>query len=381
MKSILYFVSPWRAWHKRLAGIYRYAAKHDWQVQVIERGLTALPVKKSLSFWHPDGCIVERSIMEKPDFHAEDFGTIPVVYCDPMLKRNQHSIIGISHDSSKSATLATNELLSLGFRHLAFVGNIIPRDWSTSRRKAMAATAAAAGATFASFEPGGSDSISDFYASIRPWLHSLPLPCGILAANDISGDLVLRACRMEQIAVPDDIAVIGIDNDALICRHTKPTLTSVSPDFEQSGFLAAKLLDEAMDGNIAPRIVSFGASHIARRNSTIKFERRDGAVRNAIARIRCEDGVSLTPADICREIGGSRRNAELRVRAATGRAIGEIIAEARIERAKSLILERKLPLGAIFAECGYNDSSSLRRAFKNATGLSLREWRKSIENK
>lgn len=381
MKNIVYFQHPWRLWRVRLAGIYRYAAGAGWHVQVIEHGLTALPVSKALAFWHPDGCIVERSVMDSPDFRAADFRDTPVVYCDANPKRLRRPCVCVVHDSSETATLAARELLSLGLRHLAFVGNIIPRDWSNRRRKVMAAEAKAAGCSFHAFDPGGSDSIAAFFASIRAWLRALPRPCGLLAANDISGDLVLQACRMEGIAVPDEIAVIGIDNDTLVCRHSIPTLTSVMPDFEQSGFLAAQLLDEAMAGNREPRTVKFGAAHVVRRNSTVKFERRDGAVRRAVVRIREASGADISPAEICREIGGSRRGAEYRFRAATGRSIGEVLAEARIERAKTLLLERDLPIEALAAECGYGDSSSLRRAFRKATGLSMRDWRKTSAGK
>lgn len=378
--NIVYFQYPWRFWRTRLAGIYRYAASAGWRVQVIEHGLTALPVAKAIAFWRPDGCIVERSVMDTPGFRVSDFRDTPVVYCDANPKRFRRPSMAVVHDSSGTAALAARELISLGFRNFAFVGNIIPRDWSDRRRKVMAAEAAKAGGTFASFEPGGPDSIAAFFASIRPWLRALPTPCGLLAANDISADLVLQACAMEQIEVPDEIAVIGIDNDTLICRHATPTLTSVMPDFEQSGYLAAQLLDEAMSGNCAPRIVKFGAAHIVRRNSTIKFKRRDSAVRRAVARIRETSGVGLTPAEICREIGGSRRGAEYRFREATGRSIGEEIAAARVEHAKTLLLLREQPIESIAAECGYEDASSLRRAFKKATGLSLRDWRNAAES-
>ena len=78
-KNIAYFQYPWRQWRVRLAGIYRYAERAGWHVQVIEHGLTALPVRQALKFWNPDGCIVERSIMELPGFRLSDFGYIPVV--------------------------------------------------------------------------------------------------------------------------------------------------------------------------------------------------------------------------------------------------------------------------------------------------------------
>ena len=376
MRNILYFQYPWRLWRVRLAGIYRYASKAGWCVQMVEHGLTALPVRESLRFWNPDGCIVERSVTDLPGFREEDFGEVPVVYCDADPARMRRPYLGVEHDSSQGAALAARELVALGLRHFAFVGNIIPRDWSERRREVFAAAVSAAGETFSAFSPGRHDSIAAFFASIRPWLRSLPKPCGLLAANDISGDLVLQACRMERLRVPDDIAVVGIDNDDLVCTHAVPTLTSVVPDFERSGYLAASMLDEAMAGRLrAPCVRTFGALDIARRNSTRKFDRRDDAVRHALETIRARACEGLTPAEVCREIGGSRRQAESRFRQFAGHSIGEEIREVRVARAKTLLLRRDTQIEAIFAQCGYRDASSLRRAFKAATGFSPREYR------
>lgn len=376
MKTILFFQYPWRLWRARLAGIYRYAGKAGWRVQMVEHGLTAMSVAGTLRFWKPDGCIVERSVAELPGFRAREFGDVPVVFCDPNRALFRKPILGVEHDSGETAAFAARELVSLGLRHFAFVGNIIPREWSTRRRDVLAAEAAAAGGTFASFDPGGSDCIASFFARIRPWLRELPRPCGILAANDISGDLVLQACRMERLRVPDDIAVVGIDNDEFVCEHAVPPLTSVAPDFEESGYLAAQLLDEAMAGRIrAPVSRVFGPKAVFRRRSTRIFRRRDDAVRHAletIARRACE---GLTAAEVCREIGGSRRQAETRFRAIAGRSVGEEIALARIAKAKALLLRRNVAIEAIHGLCGYESASSLRRAFKRTTGLSPRSWR------
>ncbi len=376
VKNIAYFQYPWRQWRVRLAGIYRYAERAGWHVQVIEHGLTALPVRKAIKFWNPDGCIVERSVMELPGFRQSDFGDLPVVYCDADPAVVRHPIANVRHDSSETATIAANELFSLGLSHFAFVGNIIPREWSDRRREVLAKAVAEEGGTFDAFEPGGPDSVEAFFASIRPWLRALPKPCGLLAANDISGDLVLQACHMERIAVPKQVAVIGVDNDELVCAHTSPTLSSVRADFEQSGYLAAKLLDDIAAGRAtAPCEVRFGATDVVRRNSTRKFARRDDAVRRALELIRAKACEGLSSAEVCRQIGGSRRQAETRFRAYVDSSIGEEIAAVRIERAKSLLLNRSIQIETIFSRCGYSDASSLRRAFKKATGLSPREWR------
>ena len=389
LKNVLYFQFPWRLWRVRLAGIYRYAERAGCNVQMVEHGITAQPVNKALEFWNPDGCIVERSITELPGFDPAMFGNLPVVYCDADPTRFRMPIANVRHDSSEAATVAANELFALAVRSFAFVGNIIPREWSARRRDVFHAaickrfgetpedrgSLVGGGGSFSAFEPNATDSIAQFYANIRPWLRELPKPCGILAANDISGDLVLRALRMERIRVPEEAAVIGIDDDELVCTHATPSLTSVRPDFERSGYLAAKLLDDIVAGRAAaPCTVTFGVADVARRNSTRQFHRRDDAVRRALETIRARACDGLTPAEVCREIGGSRRQAETRFRELAGRSIGEEIRDVRVAHAKALLTRRARAIDTIYFECGYRDASSLRRAFKAVTGLSLRKY-------
>ena len=376
MRNVLYFQYPWRLWRVRLSGVYRYAARARWRMQVVEGGLGAMPVREAIAFYAPDGCIVDGMALGGPDADIADFGNVPLVVCDPSEDISRDRILAVVHDSAETAAIAARELSSLDVRAYGYVGFIRPHDWSDRRRDVLAGVAESEGVPLHVFDPGRPNSLAAFFEKIRPWLRTLPRPIGILGANDVVADLVLQACALERMRVPEDIAVVGIDNDELLCEHSSPTLTSVSPDFEQSGFLAAQLLDEVMDGRAAaPRSVSFGSSRIVRRNSTRKFARRDDAVRHALEIIRERACEGLRSAEICRVIGGSRRQAEARFRALAGRSIGEEIAAVRIDRAKSLLMRRDLVIETLHTRCGYADSSSLRRAFKKATGLSPRQWR------
>ena len=376
MKTVLYFQYPWRLWRVRLSGVYRHASRARWRIHVVEGGLGTMSVREALDFYRPDGCIVDGMAIGAPDDDFTDFGDIPVVVCDPSEDMPRERLLVVMHDSAETAAIAARELSSLGVSAYGFVGFIRPHDWSDRRRDVLAGVAAAEGVPLHVFDPGRPNSLAAFFEKIRPWLRSLPQPVGILGANDIMADLVLQACALERMRVPEDVAVVGIDNDELLCEHATPTLTSVSPDFEQSGFLAAQLLDEAMAGRaVAPRSVPFGSPRIVRRNSTRRFSRRDDAIHQALELIRERACDGLRPAEICRAIGGSRRQAETRFRALAGRSIGEEIAAVRVERAKSLLMRRDLAIETLHTRCGYADSSSLRRAFRKATGFSPRAWR------
>ena len=286
---------------------------------------------------------------------------------------------GVAHDSSVTAMLAAKELIALGFSDYAFVGNLQPRDWSDHRRDVFAQAVAAAGGRLNVFESSAVQDLDVFRERLSPWLSALPRPCGLLAANDATADIVLRLLRNRRIKVPEDIAVVGIDNDTLICENTTPTLTSVAPDFERSGYLAAEMLDARMnDRGVKDELRTFSALQVIHRGSTRILKRKDDAIKKALEFIREKAAEGISPRDVIEQIGGSRRQTEYRFREFVGKSIGEEILAVRLETAKKLLADSSLPIGAVAERCGYSDDSLLRRAFKSATGLSLSEYRKSL---
>ncbi len=379
-RNILFFQYPWRLWRDRLAGVYRYAKKAGWQVSVAEYGRNFESVPAALKFWRPDGLIVEGGYMELADFRQSDFNGYPVVFfCDVRSSRMRKGYSGVAHDSSKTALLAARELLSLGFPAYAFVGNLQPRDWSEQRREVFSKAILDAGKQLSVFQPDAVENFGAFREKLAPWLAALPRPCGLLAANDATADIVLHILRNLRIKVPEEIAVVGIDNDSLICENTTPTLTSIELDFESSGYLAAEMLDARMKGRgVVDEIRTFGALHVIHRGSTRILKRRDDSIKKALEFIRGNVADGISPRDVVMQIGGSRRQAEYRFREFVGKSIGEEILAARIEAAKKLLADPSIPIGTVAGRCGYSDDSLLRRAFKSATGMSLSEYRKSL---
>lgn len=378
-RNVLFFQYPWRLWRERLAGVYRYAKMAGWQVCVAEYGRNFESVPAALRFWHPDGLIVEGGYTELSNFRHADFRGCPAVFCDARASRMRRPYSGVAHDSSVTAMLAAKELISLGFSDYAFVGNLQPRDWSDHRRDVFSSAVAAAGGRLNVFESSAVQDLDAFRERLSPWLSALPRPCGLLAANDATADIVLRLLRNRRIKVPEDIAVVGIDNDTLICENSTPTLTSVAPDFERSGYLAAEMLDVRMNGEVVgDEIRTFGALHVIHRGSTRMLKRKDDTIKKALEFIREKAADGISPRDVVEQIGGSRRQAEYRFRDFVGKSIGEEILTVRLETAKKLLSDPSVLIGAVAERCGYSDDSLLRRAFKSATGLSLSEYRKSL---
>ena len=378
-RNVLFFQYPWRLWRERLAGVYRYAKKVRWQVSVAEYGRNFESIAAALKFWRPDGLIVEGGYTELSDFRQSDFRGYPTVFCDARASRMRRPYSGVAHESSVTAMLAAKELISLGFSDYAIVGNLQPRDWSDHRRDVFAKAVALAGGRLNVFESSAVQDLDVFRERLSPWLSALPRPCGLLAANDATADIVLRLLRNRRIKVPEDIAVVGIDNDTLICENTTPTLTSVAPDFERSGYLAAEMLNARMnDRSVKDELRTFSALQVIHRGSTRILKRKDDAIKKALEFIREKAADGISPRDVIKQIGGSRRQAEYRFREFVGISIGEELLSVRIETAKKLLSDPSIPIGSVAERCGYSDDSLLRRAFKSATGLSLSEYRKSM---
>lgn len=381
MKTVLLFMtSSGRARAEMLAGVQDFMRGTEWDVMVLESDGSPFPVRKLISFWKPVGCIVEgngRNVTEATIPHNA-FGDIPVVYlgCEvPVMPEGATSVV---HDAVATSNAAARELLSLDFRSFAFVG-VCGKSWSERRKEAFAAALETNGERMETldFDMSASADYESEARRLRVWLSELPKPCGLMAANDAMAEIILHICRMADIDVPDEIAVIGVDDAESICENTVPKLSSVRPDFRQGGKLAARLLVKKLQGDNAQRTVVFSVYGLVRRGSTRVFRRKDSAVSDALERIWAPDGVFLSAKEILSSFSCSRRNAEIRFRLATGHSVLQELAAARLQRAKKLLGETTLQVSEIAANCGYKFTTHFRKMFHSATGMNPLAWRKA----
>ena len=409
-------------WHharSRMVGVLRYAHKAGWTVRIVDGHEPDVSVSTSalVRHWHLDGCIVDGDIFKVTG--------VPVVYCDADPRRVRGRYWGISHDSRASARLAMQELLELDMPNYAFVGYCAQRRWSEERLGLFKREVAKTDAAMHIF-PSGTGDFLRWERNLTRWIAQLPRPCGILAANDRTGAAVLNACRDLCIAVPESVAVVGIDNDECICESTAPTMTSVSADYEESGFRAAEMLDEVMSGELSgpPFVREFPVVRIVRRQSTRKFDACAGLIKRALEYIRLNacNGVgaadTFTPKNVpasrtvkvytaegaliaeqtgsgtvtltgldfgtaeaglvyytVTEDGYDRRTLERNFKLATGRTLLDAVHEVRIERAQDLLRDKSVPIKVIYGQCGYADDMAFRRFFRTRTGVSPLAWR------
>lgn len=376
MKTILFFSSASRhSCRKRVAGVQRYFHDSDVQVQIIECNYQKINVPKLLDFWKPAGCIAECG-SDRSNFSPATFGKVPVVYLDRDPDLHDGARFTVDADLVGSATLAAKELLALNLSHYAFVSFSKPLFWSRVREKAFVEAINLNGATCHVFAEANDPDIRRV-AALRKWLKRLPKPCGLFAAFDGTAEEVLAACQQEQIAVPDDIAVLGVDNNEEICEQTKPTLSSICPDFEKAGFLSGELLDlQLQDPKAKAQSRTFGLLGVVRRRSTKVFSKTDPKVTDALEFIRLHTCERIRVEDVAKVMGCSKRMAEIRFSRLVKHTIAEEIREVRMARVFSLLRKPNQAIDAIANLCGYDSDSTLRYAFKARTGLSMRAWRK-----
>ena len=379
MDKVLFFTDSHTDAHARIyAGVCERARSFGWHVAEIEYARTDRSADDFIRLWRPIGVVVECSNLAE-DLNTKAYSSVPAVYVDPSRLPAGETVASVRQDPLSVAQLAFDELVGLSPASFAYLDWVSGTQcaWSRERGQAFAALVASSGKPF--FRFGGEWSRADMVVSqhrIADWLKTLPRPCGLFAANDVTAELALSAAELAGIPVPAELAVVGVDNDRLRCENTSPSLTSIEPDYAEAGRLAADLLKERLDDPGAGlRQVVFAPDCLVRRGSTRALRDAGVGICEAVERIRREACFGLTPADVLRDIPCSRRLAEQRFRQATGRSIGEEIVEARFARVFELLRNPTYPIGQIVSESGWESESYLKRAFKKRTGLSMREWR------
>ena len=379
MDTILYFQSPSKtSAPDKIAGVQRHAAVADWHVQVMDGAPLPKALTRLVEFWHPIGVIFEcgGGYQEIP---TDLFAGLPTVYLDRNPRTLPKTASCVSHDSVATGHLAAKELLVTGHPHFAFVPYPQPRFWSDDRERGFRDALALNGLACETFDGAGHDTLQSvrWQKTLRRWIERLPKPCGIFAANDAVAAEVLIAAAQTGFEVPREIAVCGVDNFTPICEHTVPTLTSVQPDFLMAGELAARTLDEIMQGQRrqATRL-TFGPASIVRRASTRICRRYDPEVTAAMELIRRRACEGISSAEVVTTFTCSRRMAEIRFRQIAGRSILDEIQAMRLDKAKELLTNSSLDVSAIANFCGFKAANAFWKFFKQETDLSPTEWRR-----
>ena len=263
------------------------------------------------------------------------------------------------------------------FRSVGFVESHGDEGWSRLRGDACMREFARRGLRGFRFRHR-SPSATDFNG-LAYWLRSLEKPAAVFAVNDATAAEVIDLCEVEGIAVPRDVAVLGMDDDPAYCLRCEPNLSSVHFDGVTAGRLAAGTLSDMMDGGAAPppRSLLYGATTIIRRASTGAVSTAGALVQKALDYIDAYACRGISTADVVRHLGVSRSLATLRFRELHGTSILKAIEERRITEARRLLADTTRDLDEIAYACGYSSATSFSRAFRTAIGVPPGTWRAS----
>jgi LacI family transcriptional regulator len=363
-----------------LEGITKYLRSHQrWSIFLDQREDQS-PVPGWLEHWQGDGVICRVTNARL----AEALARQKV----PLIDLNEHLDIGlprVSSDHLAIGHLGANHLLERGFRQFAFCG-FSEQQWAAQRRDGFLAAVNAAGYPCTIFESRWSRRRSCPWeaeqAKIVGWLRSLPKPIGIMACNDSRGQHVLNACRLADILVPEHAAVVGVDNDELLCNLCDPPLSSVIPNAECIGCQAAAALDDLMAGRELPQrewlIAPLG---IATRQSTDILAIDDPCIVAALKFIRDGACEGVTVQDVVNHVAMSRSLLDRGFQKYLGRTPQAELRQVQIKRVRELLLETDLSLTQIARLAGYEHPEYMNVVFKRETGQTPGQFRRQAHLK
>jgi len=362
-----------------LRGIIRYLRSHQpWSVFFELRELGALP-PDWLKDWRGDGIISRPTTPQLAELLRKK--KIPVVNLNDV-----HGDLGlplIESDHEALGRLAAEHLLERGFRHFGFCG-FTGHAWSCRRNQGFRAAVNKAGWSAETYEsPWGGPKAHPWeqeQGQIGQWLRGLPRPVGILACNDMRGQHVLDACQRVNLGVPEEVAVIGVDDDVLLCELCDPPLSSIIPNAERVGYEAAALLDRLMAGEKPQhkewRIEPLG---VTTRQSTDVLAIDDPHIAAAVRYIREHACDGATVQDVLQHVPMSRTILERRFRKYLGRSPQGEIRAVQLKRVKQLLAETDLRLDRIAELAGYEHPEYLSVVFKRETSQTPGTYRRQAQ--
>jgi LacI family transcriptional regulator len=359
-----------------LRGIHAYLRDHGpWSTYLPEQGRGDTP-PPWLRTWRGDGVIARienrriADTLRKLDVPVVDVSAGRLVPAWPCVETDDDAI----------ARLAIEHLSERGFKHLAYCGDE-RFQWSHLRATAMQRLLSDRGLPCHIFSLTNSNAnkattSASEESRLATWLKRLPKPVGVLAGYDIRGRQLLEICRHKEIAVPEEIAVLGVDNDELLCGLSNPPLSSIVPDTHRTGYLAAEMLDKMLTGeDTSPASQWVKPMGVVTRQSTDVLAIDDPDVARAARFIRehaC-DGIHVP--DVLALAPLSRRVLESRFKKLLGRTPHEEIQRVQLRRVEQLLKETDLSLSAIADRAGFAHTEYLSVVFKQKLGMPPSEYR------
>ncbi len=370
-----------------LQGIAAYAKAHGPWLIHHHGQILGNTVPPWLRKWKGDGIIAR--IESRRLYGKLQRLDVPIV--DVRCRYDFEGVPAIGGDNLAVGRMATEHLLEREFQHYAYCG-FAGVNYSEMRRRHFSECLAERGFSLKTWEDSAAHGEAatptiemqglKHDAGMRSWVKSLPKPVGIFASNDVRAQQVLNACGFCGIAVPDEVAVLGVDNDEVICDLCCPPLSSIELNTRKIGYEAAALLDRLMHGATRPDAnLYIPPIGVVARDSTDAVAIPNGATASAVPFIRQCAVRGITVADVLEHAGCSRSTLERRFVKYLGRTPGEEILRVQLQRVKHLLVSTDYPLARIAQLAGFNYVGHMCNLFKRKMNQTAGQYRREMKAK
>ena len=324
--------------------------------------------------WGADGIIGQ--LYNDKDIERFVQAGIPVIAQD--FKERFAEIPNITGAYHETGELGADYFLKKGFVNFAFYGfsDIV---WSRERSEGFEKRVKSAGHNVHYFEHKKARSSELWYykpSSLSRWLKSLPKPIGLMACDDNQGQHITEACRHVGIRIPEEVAVLGVDNDEMICDLSDPPLSSIALDVEKGGYDAARLLEHLiMHGITDYHDIVVKPMQVITRHSTDIYATNDNHIASSLKFIHQNIDKNLHVNEVVKQVPLSRRALEKRFLEITGYPVYKYIFNLRIEKFTQKLLDTDMSVFEIALDMGLTDSKNIARQFRQVKGCSPSVYR------
>lgn len=359
-----------------LRGIAKYARIHGPWLFYSEPAGQERPLPH-LQEWAPHGAIIRDSskITSQKIINLN----IPVIVASHIHTEFPHLPV-ILTDSQEIGRVAAQHFLDRGFQNFAFCGSG-DMWWSKERGEAFSQAIASAGHTVNVYRQPRTQAQRSWpkeQAHIADWLKSLPTPVGLMAPTDDRAKHVIEASKITRLGVPEEIAVIGVDNDDLVCDFSYPAISSVALDTEAAGYEAAQVLARLMNGEKAGiQNILIKPTHVMTRHSTDILAIDDRDVAEAVRFIRRHAREPIQVSDVVTAVAISRRNLYQKFQKTFNRSINQEIRRMRVEIIMNMLIETGQPIAQIAESLGFTSVDHIARYFSREVGISPYDYRRN----
>ena len=378
-----------KAARDEISGILRAASRrHDFDVRVVDRNLSAKVLRERVETWPPHGIITDNrgSVPmllpgTRPNcitIRTQRAHHIPIVYLDCACL----SASSVCIDNAAVGECAADFFLRRKYEHFAFVGTNLCHTARHSQARFDSFLNTLRGKGFGCSQFVIDENNASTYANelerLSDWIAALPKPCGIMAHADVYAQLVADACHLAKVNMPEQVAIIGVDNETDVTNNMQPTLSSILPDFEKAGELSLETLGRLIEARRTPRTpfrIFYGVKALIEREST---QDTNGANRlvdaaRGIIRKRFHEGIRV--ANVARELHVSARLLELHFKSVLGHSVRDELISTRLEEVKHRLQTTHDQMESISDQCGWRSPIALKILFKKRFGMSMRQYR------